>query len=93
MVERHGQDGGGREKEKRHVEIMWRDTEELQKSRNKGGTIKQMLWSVCCFQTWCKKDLAIGFKSITTMELNQSLSVLCPSEKRDRWTLRFQQLC
>ena len=32
------------------------------------------MWSIHCFQSWCaQKDLAIDFKSITKMELNQAL--------------------
>ncbi len=60
--------------ERRHADINERDTEKLEKSRNKAGTIKQTLWLVRYFQTWCdEKDLATGFKSIKKMELNQSL--------------------
>ncbi len=61
-------------KERRHAEINERDTEEWEKSRNEVGTIKQMFWSVCCFQTWCaEKNLAIDFKSVTKMEVHQYL--------------------
>ncbi len=62
---------GGKKKKRRHAEINERDAEELEKSRNVAGT----LWSVRYSQTSCaKKDLAVDFKSITKMELNQSLS-------------------
>ncbi len=74
MEERHEQDGGGREKGQRHAEIHEGDTKELKKSRNEAGAITQTLWSVQYFQTWCaEKDVAVDFKSITKMELNQSL--------------------
>ncbi len=40
-------------KERRHSEINERDIEYLEKSRNEVATIKQLMWSVCCFQSWC----------------------------------------
>ncbi len=63
------------------------DTEELEKSRNvtvkRYGTVKQTLWSLRHFQTWCaKKDLAIDFKSIPKIPI--SPSVLCHCEKQER---------
>ncbi len=42
-------------KERRHAEINERDTEELEKSRNKAETIKQTLWSVRYFQSCTQK--------------------------------------
>lgn len=58
--------------ESRHAEISKRDGEELEKSRNEAKLVKKTMWSVYCFQTWCvEKDLAIDFKSITKIELNQ----------------------
>ena len=60
----------GKIKERRPTEI----NEKLEKSRNKAGTVKQTMWSVHCFQTWCaKKDLTIDFKTISKMELKQAL--------------------
>ncbi len=39
-MERDGQDGGGREKERSRVEINERDFKELEKSQNAAGTVK-----------------------------------------------------
>ncbi len=61
-------------KERRHAEINERKTEELEKSRNEAGTVKQTMWAIRCFQTLCaEKDLTVDLKTITEMELNQAL--------------------
>lgn len=71
---------------KRHAEIDERETEELEKSKNEVGTVKQTMWSVRCFQTWCEeKELDIDFKTLTKAELIQALCQFYATvEKRKR---------
>ncbi|XP_055076574.2 zinc finger MYM-type protein 4 isoform X2 [Misgurnus anguillicaudatus] len=62
------------DKQQRHGETDEKEIEELEKSRNEIATIKQTMWSVRCFQTWCdEKNLAIDFNTTTKSELNQAL--------------------
>lgn len=63
--------------------MIEREIEELEKSRNEAGTIKQTMWSICCFQTWCVKRYGCSFL-ISKIDINQALSVLCHCEKRER---------
>ncbi len=75
-------------KTKGDTESNERNTEELEKSRNEARTCKQMLWSVHSFQTWfVEKDLAIHFKSISKIELNQSLRQFYAAVKHGRGEL------
>ncbi len=88
-VERDGQDGGGREKERRHAEINERDTEEPEKSRNEARTIGPIVFRCSVL----RKIWLLILSQSPNGAKPVSLLVLCHCEKRERWTLWFQQLC
>ncbi|XP_076842064.1 uncharacterized protein LOC143486104 isoform X4 [Brachyhypopomus gauderio] len=63
-----------KEKVRRHAEINDREIEVLETFRNEEATVKQTMWAVRCFQTWCaEKNISVNFKKLTKSELNQIL--------------------
>lgn len=59
----------------RRIEINKREIEELKKKKKKPRPLNRLCAPFFCFQTWCVVNyyLAIDFKTITKLELNQAL--------------------
>ena len=61
-------------KKTRHAEKTEAEIEALAKARNEAGTIKQTMWAVRCFQSWCaEKAIEMDLKTVTKSDLNQTL--------------------
>ena len=58
----------------RHIAIDDNELDELERSRNETGTVKQTNWSVRVFESWCKQmTICHDFKTMTKQEFNQTL--------------------
>ena len=52
-------------KKTRHAEKTEAEIEALAKARNEAGTIKQTMWAVRCFQSWCaEKAIEMDLKTV-----------------------------
>ena len=70
---------------RRHADINDNELQALEMSRNEKATVKQTQWAVRCFQTWCtEKEVAIDFKTVTKMDLNQTLRHFYASVKNTK---------